>query len=75
MSTQLRLVEPPAPRRKPARRRARVVRGGQARRVHWGSDWRIDETARQVGRQGIAAAREALARAERADDERLSKAS
>ena len=74
MSKQLRLVDPPAPRPKPARR-ARVVRGGQTRPVHWASDWRIDDTARQVGRQGVAAARAALARAEPADEAPLSKAS
>jgi len=74
MSTQLRLVDPPAPRRKPARR-ARIVRGGQTRQLHWASDWRLDDSARQVGRQGVAAARAVLARAEQADESPLSKAS
>lgn len=74
MSTQLRLVDPPAPRRKPARK-ARIVREHQSRPVHWASNWRLDDTARQVGRQGVAAARAALAQAERADESPLSKAS
>jgi hypothetical protein len=51
------------------------VRGGQTRQVHWASDWRLDDSARQVGRQGVAAARAALARAEQADESPLSKAS
>ena len=63
MSTQLRLVEAPKTkaRRAPARR-ARSVPSGRAR-VRWGGDWRLDESARQVGRQGVATARAALARA------------
>jgi hypothetical protein len=32
------------------------------------SDWRIDEPTRRVGRQGLAAARAALARASALDD-------
>jgi len=71
MSTQLRLVEAPKARkpkarkpkaRKPTSRRARSVPSGRAR-VRWSRDWRLDPTARQVGRSGVATAREALARA------------
>ena len=79
MSTQLRLVEPPkgnAPRRRGAakRRKARTVPAARSRQVHWGGDWRLDATARQVGRQGVAGARAALAQARRPDAE-LSEAS
>jgi hypothetical protein len=66
MSTQLRLVEAPKARkpkaRKATKRRARAVPSGRAR-VRWNSDWRLDATARQVGRQGVATARAALAQA------------
>ena len=69
MSTQLRLVEAPKTRskarskpRSATPRRARAVPAGRAR-ARWGSDWRLDESARQVGRQGVATARAALARA------------
>jgi hypothetical protein len=75
MSTQLRLVEAPKARkpktRKATSRRARTVPSGRAR-VRWNSDWRLDATARQVGRKGVATAREALARA---SDTALPKAS
>jgi hypothetical protein len=75
MSTQLRLVE--TPRTKPkappaASRRGRVVPSGRAR-VRWASDWRLDAKAREVGREGVATARAALARA--AAESELPKAS
>jgi len=75
MSTQLRLVEAPKARPKPPRttaRRARAVAAGRAR-VRWSSDWRLDAKARQVGREGVATARAALARV--ADDAELPRAS
>lgn len=73
MSTQLRLVEPLEPtgstelatRRPLATRtskRARTGASGSRRRVHWAADWRLDATTRQIGRQGVAAARAELAR-------------
>jgi hypothetical protein len=71
VSTQLRLVEPPERRKKATRatkraapRRGRVVGASRGRRVRWDTDWRLDAATRQVGREGVAAAREALARAE-----------
>jgi hypothetical protein len=72
MGTQLRLVETPAIRR-------RTRRGNQARRgrraVHW-PDWRLDDRARRIGREGIAQARAALAQSQRpAPNPPLSKAS
>ena len=65
VSTQLRLVEPPGSRPAPKRtRRARVVPAGRARRgARWSGDWRLDAKARRVGQEGVAAARQALARA------------
>ena len=75
MSTQLRLVEAPKAQqkaRKAPTRRARAVSAGRAR-VRWARDWRLDPTARQVGRQGVATARAALARA--TADSQLPKAS
>lgn len=74
MSTQLRLVEAPKDKTAPARgapkrRRARTVPAARSRQVRWGADWRLDATARQVGRQGVAQARAALARARRPDEE------
>ena len=68
MSTQLRLVESPEP--KPRRRsgpRARVTRAPKARRAHWSADWRLDDRTRRAGRQGVAAARQALEQARRPD--------
>ncbi len=66
MSTQLRLVEASEPKgSRRARPRARVTRAPKARRVHWATDWRLDETTRSTGRRGVAAAREALAAARR----------
>ena len=70
MSTQLRLVE--SPEAKPERRsgpRARATRAPKARRVHWSTDWRLDDRTRHAGRQGVAAAREALAAARGPDDD------
>jgi hypothetical protein len=75
MGTQLRLVGTPET---PATR-TRTRRGGHARRgrraVHW-PEWRLDDRARRVGRQGVAQARAALARAQNPDPETpLSRAS
>jgi hypothetical protein len=71
MSTQLRLVEPPGDgaRSRPARRkrRARTVPAPRARQVHWAGDWRLDASARRIGREGVAAARAVLDRARRPD--------
>jgi len=54
-------------------RRATVVRSGRTGRpaVKWG-DWRLDAQTRQVGRAGVARAREAL---EAAADQEFSQAS
>lgn len=80
MHTQLRLVDTPratsqgkkpAPRR---RSRSRAVRGRAARQAKWSLDWHLDSRARRVGREGVAAARQALAQATDADP-RLRKAS
>jgi len=81
MATQLRLVETPATRTTPATartaarpRRAQPARRGR-RAVHW-PEWRLDDRARRVGRQGIAQARAALERSQRPDPNTpLSKAS
>jgi len=78
--TQLRLVDAPktssteqgpAARRRPSARR---VKGRAARRVTWGADWHLDTKVRRVGREGVAAARQALAEATPPDG-RLRKAS
>jgi len=91
VTTQLRLVEPPEPRPRPATgkaattpaRTARRARGAiratgagtDRRAVSWG-DWRLDAGTRRVGRAGVARAREALeAAAETALDHGLSQAS
>jgi hypothetical protein len=75
MSTQLRLVESPAPkaRQRPGAR-ARVTRAPKARRAHWSADWRLDDRTRRAGREGVAAARQALAQA-RGPEDQLSQAS
>jgi hypothetical protein len=76
VSTQLRLVETPqvkGRKAKPAPRRGRVTRG-RARGVRWAADWRLDAQTRAVGREGVAAAKDALAQARR-PEEPLSKAS
>ncbi len=75
MSTQLHLVDTgdaPASRpvARPARarpaRRARVVKTPKNRRAaRWHTEWRLDDRTRQVGQQGVAAARQALAEARR----------
>lgn len=81
VSTQLRLVDPPEPATRPraavrgsgraATRsgRARAVRTARGRRVHWTSDWHLDAATKQVGREGVAAARAALALAHRSADD------
>lgn len=74
VNTQLRLVDAPDRRPVASRRRARTVKAARGARVRWGTDWRLDATARRVGREGVAAARAELARARRADA-RLPKAS
>jgi hypothetical protein len=84
VSTQLRLVEPPAksvPTRA-AKNAAKSVKEGariapkSRRAANWG-DWRLDARTRRVGREGVAAARRALESAERSahDGEKLSRAS
>jgi hypothetical protein len=78
VSTQLRLVETPpvAPSERPVTprvRRARAVPAGRARRAaRWNTSWQLDAKARRVGREGVAAARQALIEA---TDPGLSKAS
>jgi hypothetical protein len=78
MTTQLRLVETPATGATPARaaRRGRPAQARRGRRAaHW-PEWRLDDRARRVGRQGIAQARAALEGSQRPDPtNRLSKAS
>jgi hypothetical protein len=39
------------------------VRNATGRRARWASDWRLDAATKKVGREGVAAARAALARA------------
>ena len=57
---QLRLVDPPEPKRTVKARAAKIPR---ARRAHWAADWRLDASTRTAGRAGVAEARKALARA------------
>ena len=57
--TQLRLLQSERPR--PLRARKAAPRGRKA--VHWEGQWRLDAQTRQIGRQGVASARDALARA------------
>jgi hypothetical protein len=71
VGTQLRLVDnlDRAPRRRRARTNAgSTTRSGRARTarraVRW-HDWRLDDTARRVGREGVAQARAALEQASR----------
>jgi hypothetical protein len=74
VTTQLRLVEPPEPRRTPSATRARarrptkrrvqgaVTRSGSRsgrRAAAWG-EWHLDARTRSVGRAGVARARRAL---------------
>jgi hypothetical protein len=59
---QLRLVDPPEPKRPVRARAAKIPR---ARRAHWAADWRLDATTRTAGRAGVAEARKALANARR----------
>ncbi|HEX7522006.1 MAG TPA: hypothetical protein VF441_08130 [Acidimicrobiia bacterium] len=66
MSTQLRLVE--VPRKKIAT--GRVSRGPARRRPAW----KLDAGTRQVGLEGVAAARIALERARGTSDRQLSEA-
>jgi hypothetical protein len=67
VTTQLRLVEPPEPRSRPAKgsarattRRARTASARTGRRAASWGDWRLDAGTRQIGRAGVAAARQAL---------------
>ena len=46
--------------------RARTVKGSTRRAAHWG-EWRLDAHTREVGREGIAAARAALRQATEAE--------
>ena len=72
MATQLRLVDPPqAPRTRATRgTRATVAARGRTRAprraARWG-DWQLDDRTRRIGREGIAAARQALEQS-RAED-------
>jgi hypothetical protein len=75
VTTQLRLVEPPAPAKKASSGRARgrgatVTRSGR-RSAGWG-EWHLDARTRRVGRAGVADARRAL---EAAIEQELSQAS
>jgi hypothetical protein len=88
VTTQLRLVDAPEPRRTGARARARTttarrsdgpsrssraVRSGRTgRRSATWGDWRLDASTRRVGRAGVAEARRAL---EAAIEQQLSRAS
>ena len=68
MSTQLRLVEA-IPASRPVRR-ARVTKTPKSRRAaHWHTEWRLDDRTRQVGQEGVAAARQALAQARRPEEQ------
>ena len=58
-STQLRLLQSERPR--PLRARKSPSRARRA--VHWEGQWRLDSRTRRVGREGVASARAALARA------------
>jgi len=67
-STQLRLLQSERPRPLRARKGASRAR----RAVHWESHWRLDAQTRRVGRDGVASARAALARAHREELPRAS---
>jgi hypothetical protein len=62
VSTQLRLVETPAPAAKRARR-ARTLPRRARRPARWTNDWHLDASVRRAGQAGVAAARDALAQA------------
>jgi hypothetical protein len=59
-TTQLRLLQSERPRTL----RARKAAPRAARAVHWEGQWHLDARTRRVGRQGVASARAALARAD-----------
>ena len=67
-STQLRLLQSERPRPQ----RARMAAPRARRAVHWDSHWRLDSQTRRVGREGVASAKAALARAHREDLPRAS---
>ncbi|HKA92570.1 MAG TPA: hypothetical protein VKE97_02105 [Acidimicrobiia bacterium] len=67
MGTQLRLVKVEPATRRTRSRRAEPARSGR-RAAHW-PDWRLNEKARHVGREGVAQARAALARAQNREPE------
>jgi hypothetical protein len=67
-STQLRLLQSERPR--PLRARKGAPRARRA--VHWDGQWRLDAQTRRVGREGVASAKAALARAHREDLPRAS---
>jgi hypothetical protein len=67
-STQLRLLQSERPR--PLRARKATPRARRA--VHWDGQWRLDAQTRRVGREGVATAKAALARAHREDLPRAS---
>jgi hypothetical protein len=89
MSTQLRLVETPGTpgptgaKGSATPRRGRITSSGSApgrgRRVRWDADWRLSANRRRIGLEGVAAARAALAQADRPSElrpaEELSEAS
>ena len=62
--TQLRLLQSSE---RPRTLRARKGTPRARRAVHWEGQWRLDSRTRRVGREGVASARAALARAH--DDE------
>jgi hypothetical protein len=59
-TTQLRLLQSSE---RPRTLRARKAAPRARRAVHWESQWRLDAQTRRIGQQGVASAREALARA------------
>ena len=67
-SNQLRLLQSERPR--PLRARKAAPRARRA--VHWQDQWRLDSQTRRVGREGVASARAALARAHSEDLRRAS---
>jgi hypothetical protein len=74
VSTQLRLVEAP---KKPSKQQKHAPKArataklkaatGARRPVHWGA-WHLDDHTRQIGRAGVAAARQALEAAREAQE-------
>ena len=70
MSTQLHLVETRATRSTKAPKTPKTPKTPKSRRaVHWHTEWHLDDRTRQVGQEGVAAARQALAQARRPDEQ------